>query len=128
LFNFVQIFATYFDINGLSCFMRNIQTNFEIDYFTGIIKRCLLCYAIHSTIFIVSMLLLCLVNPELVHASYKKIILSFFIATLVFLFQQIKKRWFTWYLHFTFIYPSNISYWNAASKKLNQNFLFTCCL
>jgi hypothetical protein len=119
-----QIFATYFGINSLELFYESIQTNFEIDYFTNYYQNG--AFSIYATIalfFIVSIFITLSSKPQLVHASYKKIILSFFIATLVFFVSANKSSDL---LIFT-ISPLSIlatSHIEMPQAKLNQELVF----
>ena len=118
------IFATYFDINSLELLYESVQTNFEIDYFTNYYQNG--AFSIFATIalfFIVSIFITLSGKPQLVHASYKKIISSFFIATLVFIVSANKSSDL---LIFT-IAPLSIlatSHIEMPQAKLNQELVF----
>jgi len=80
------IFASFFNINSLELLYESVQTNFEIDYFTNYYQNA--AFSIFATIalfFIVSIFATLSSKPQLLHSSYKKIIVSFFIGAAVFL-------------------------------------------
>ena len=118
------IFATLFNVNSLEVLYKSVQTNFEIDYFTNYYQNG--AFAVFATIalfFLVSMFITLSSKPQLVHASYKKIITSFFIATAVFLLSANKSSDL---LIFT-IAPLSIlatTHIEMPQLKLNQELVF----
>ena len=80
------LYASIFHIDSLAFFNKNLKTNFEIDYFTSNYQNG--AFAVYVTIalfFIVSTFTTLSSKPQILQASFKKIIASFFIAVLIYM-------------------------------------------
>ncbi|HEY6142093.1 MAG TPA: DUF6427 family protein [Flavobacterium sp.] len=79
------LFATIFDMSIIDFVNSHATTNFRLDYFTNNYQNG--AFSIYITIalfFVISMLGSLSNRPLLLHASYKKIIMSFFIGIVIF--------------------------------------------
>ncbi len=88
-----MLFGVIFDVNASEFIIKGTATNFEIDYFTNNYQN--LAFSIYATValfFIVSMMLSLSNRPLLLHASFKKIIASFFIGVVIFVISAAKSN------------------------------------
>ena len=86
-------FAIVFNFEAQEYINRSVLTNFEISYFTNSYQN--IAFSIYATIalfFIISLFATLSSRPLVLHASYKKIIASFFIGVLVFVFSANKSN------------------------------------
>ena len=86
-------FARVFNFEVQEYINRSVLTNFEISYFTNSYQN--IAFSIYATIalfFIISLFATLSSRPLVLHASYKKIIASFFIGVLVFVFSANKSN------------------------------------
>lgn len=86
-------FAIVFNFEAQEYINRSVLTNFEISYFTNSYQN--IAFSIYATIalfFIISLFAILSSRPLVLHASYKKIIASFFIGVLVFVFSANKSN------------------------------------
>ncbi|NGY36675.1 hypothetical protein FQU23_004015 [Flavobacterium sp. XN-5] len=75
-----------FDISAFEYINRSVKTSFEINYFTNNYQNgALSIYATVALFFVISMFSTLSSRPMITHASFKKIIASFFIGILIFL-------------------------------------------
>jgi hypothetical protein len=82
----VLFFSLLFDFDVLPYLYSGVKIDFSIDYFTNSYQNAALSiYATVALFFIVSMLATLSNKPLVLHASYKKIIVAFFIGIAVFL-------------------------------------------
>jgi hypothetical protein len=123
-------YATVFHVNVIEYITSNVTTNFQIDYFTNNYQNA--AFSIYATIalfFIVSMFATLSNKPQILHVSFKKIIASFFIGIVIFLFSSNKSNDL---LLFTFA-PLAImatTHIEIAQLKLKQEivlFVFIAC-
>jgi hypothetical protein len=82
-----------FNIDVSSYIDRSVQVNFQINYFTNNYQNAALSiYATVVLFFVVSMVSTLSSRPLVLHASYKKIIASFFIGVLVYVISSNKSN------------------------------------
>ena len=87
------IYATVFDLDVIEYIIKSVQINFEIDYFTNSYQNgALSIYATIALFFLVSMFNSLSNRPQLLHTSFNKIIISFFIGALIFLVSSNKSN------------------------------------
>ena len=87
------LFATVFNLNVVEYILKSVKINFKIDYFTNNYQNgALSIYATVALFFLVSMFATLSARPQLLHASYKKIIASFFIGVLIFIISANKSN------------------------------------
>ncbi|MGO4820064.1 MULTISPECIES: DUF6427 family protein [unclassified Flavobacterium] len=85
--------AILFNIDVSSYIDRSVQVNFQINYFTNNYQNAALSiYATVVLFFVVSMVSTLSSRPLVLHASYKKIIASFFIGVLVYVISSNKSN------------------------------------
>ncbi|WP_418264436.1 DUF6427 family protein [Flavobacterium faecale] len=87
------LFSIVFDLDVVHYITTNASTDFKISYFTNNYQN--IAFSIYTTIalfFLASMLATYSAKPLLTHASYKKIITSFFIGIVIFIFSANKSN------------------------------------
>lgn len=90
---FYMFVMTVFDINGFEHMYSNIKISFELNYFTNNYQNgSLSIYLTVALFFIISMFMSLSNRPLLLHSSYKKIIVSFFIGLLIFIISSNKSN------------------------------------
>jgi hypothetical protein len=78
-------YSAVFDVNTIEYIRNGMTTNFEINYFTNNYQNgALSIYATIALFFIISMFASLSNRPQLLHASFKKIIASFFIGVIIY--------------------------------------------
>lgn len=88
-----MFFSIIYGVNPAEFITNGTTTNFSLDYFTNNYQN--IAFSIYATIalfFIISMLLSLSNRPLLLNASYKKIIASFFIGTIIFVISSNKSN------------------------------------
>jgi hypothetical protein len=86
-------FSITFNISSIEFLNANTTTNFELDYFTNNYQNG--AFSIYLTIalfFVISMFASLSNKPQILHASFKKIIASFFIGIIIFLISSDKSN------------------------------------
>ncbi len=86
-------FAIVFNIDAQDYINKSVVTNFEISYFTNSYQN--IAFSIYATValfFMISIFATLSSRPLVLHASFKKIIASFFIGVLVFVFSANKSN------------------------------------
>ena len=86
-------FAIVFNIDVQDYINKSVVTNFEISYFTNSYQN--IAFSIYATValfFMISIFATLSSRPLVLHASFKKIIASFFIGVLVFVFSANKSN------------------------------------
>ena len=79
------LLSLVFNLSIIEFLNKNIATNFEINYFTNNYQNAALSiYATVALFFVISMFASLSNRPLLLHNSYKKIIVSFFIGVLIY--------------------------------------------
>ncbi|MBA0882277.1 DUF6427 family protein [Flavobacterium undicola] len=90
------IFALYslvFNADAISYITNGIETNLSIDYFTNNYQNAALSiYATVALFFVISMLMTLSSRPLLLHASFKKIIIAFLIAVVIYVISTHKSN------------------------------------
>lgn len=82
-----------FDISALEYINNSVKTSFEINYFTNNYQNgALSIYATVALFFVISMFATLSNRPMITHASFKKIIASFFIGVFIFLVSSYKSN------------------------------------
>jgi hypothetical protein len=82
-----------FDISALEYINNSVKTSFEINYFTNNYQNgALSIYATVALFFVISMFATLSNRPMITHASFKKIIASFFIGVFIFLVSSNKSN------------------------------------
>jgi hypothetical protein len=82
-----------FDISALEYINSSVKTSFEINYFTNNYQNgALSIYATVALFFVISMFATLSNRPMITHASFKKIIASFFIGVFIFLVSSNKSN------------------------------------
>ena len=90
---FFMIYATVFDLPIMEFIVKSLQIDFEINYFTNNYQNgALSIYATIALFFLVSMFNSLSNRPQLLHTSFNKIIISFFIGALIFLVSSNKSN------------------------------------
>ena len=87
------LFSILFNIDAQGYINRSVMTNFEINYFTNNYQN--IAFSIYATVvlfFIVSMFATLSSRPLVLHASFKKIIASFFIGVLIYIVSSNKSN------------------------------------
>ena len=80
------LLAMIFNVSIIEFINKNATANFEINYFTNNYQNgALSIYATVALFFVISMFATLSHRPLLLHTSFKKIIVSFFIAVLIFI-------------------------------------------
>ncbi len=80
-----MIYATFFNLDVIQFFEKSIQIDFEINYFTSNYQNAALSiYATIALFFLVSMFATLSNRPKVLHSSYNKIIVSFFLGVILF--------------------------------------------
>jgi hypothetical protein len=78
-------YSAVFNVNTIEYLRNGMTTNFEINYFTNNYQNgALSIYATIALFFIISMFISLSNRPQLLHASFKKIIASFFIGVVIY--------------------------------------------
>ncbi|MBP2283644.1 hypothetical protein H4V97_001962 [Flavobacterium sp. CG_23.5] len=79
------LLSMVFNVSMIEFINRNVATTFEINYFTNNYQNAALSiYATIALFFVISMFATLSHRPVLLHTSFKKIIVSFFIGVLIF--------------------------------------------
>ncbi|MES2240850.1 MAG: DUF6427 family protein [Bacteroidota bacterium] len=79
------VYSIVFNADAISYVTNGIETDFSIDYFTNNYQNAALSiYATVALFFVISMLMTLSSRPLLLHASFKKIIIGFFIGVIIF--------------------------------------------
>lgn len=90
------IFAMYslvYNADAISYIINGTETNFSIDYFTNNYQNAALSiYATVALFFVISMLMTLSSRPLLLHASFKKIIIAFLIAVVIYVISTNKSN------------------------------------
>lgn len=90
------IFAMYslaFNADAIGYITNGVETNFSIDYFTNNYQNAALSiYATIALFFVISMLMTLSSRPLLLHASFKKIIIAFLIAVVIYVISAHKSN------------------------------------
>lgn len=87
------LFALLFDEDSIAFLLQNRTIDLEISYFTNKYQNIALSIYVAVALFFLASLLLTLSNrPIMLHASYKKIIMAFFIGIAVFLISPNKSN------------------------------------
>ncbi|MCG9791826.1 DUF6427 family protein [Flavobacterium algicola] len=87
------VFSILFDINVLDYLDKSVSTSFSIDYFTNNYQNAALSiYATIALFFVISITATFPSKPVITHATYKKIIASFFIGVLIFIISPNKSN------------------------------------
>jgi hypothetical protein len=87
------LFSIAFNLDGITYISNSVLTNFEISYFTNNYQN--IAFSIYATIalfFVISMVATFSSKPLITHATYKKIIASFFIGIIIFLISSNKNN------------------------------------
>jgi hypothetical protein len=88
-----SLFSILFNLEAIEYINRSVKVNFEINYFTNNFQNgALSIYATVALFFIISMFATLSNRPLVLHASFKKIIASFFIGVIIFLISPNKSN------------------------------------
>lgn len=115
-----MLYAVVFDVDVFEYIIKNVTTNFEINYFTNNYQNgALSIYATIALFFVVSMFATLSNRQQILHISFKIIIASFFIGVIIFLISSNKSNDL---LMFTFAPLAMIatSHIEIAQLKLKQ--------
>ena len=86
-------YSAVFNVNTIEYIRSGMTTNFEINYFTNNYQNAALSiYATVALFFIISMFVSLSNRPQLLHASFKKIIASFFIGVIIYVISPNKSN------------------------------------
>jgi hypothetical protein len=86
-------YSAVFNANTIEYLRNSMTTNFEINYFTNNYQNgALSIYATIALFFIISMFSSLSNRPQLLHASFKKIIASFFIGVIIYVVSSNKSN------------------------------------
>jgi hypothetical protein len=123
------LFSLIFDQNWITHFINQTEMNFQWDYFVNNYKKiALTIFALFGLYFVSSMIFTIGNKPLVLQASYKKMIVSFFIGVLVFLFSPEKSNailLFT-FLPLAVLTTNNIEY--SQNKTYQEIILFTVAI
>ncbi|MEZ0180786.1 hypothetical protein B0A75_06785 [Flavobacterium oncorhynchi] len=113
-----------FNINAVEFFQKRAVIDFRIDYFKNNYENgALSIYVAVALFFVVSMITTLSNRPQIVHASYKKVVACFFIAALVFIVSPDKSNDLLLFsiAPLTIMAASHIEY---VQQKLNNEIVF----
>ena len=123
------LFSLIFDQNWVEHLIKQTEMNFQWDYFVNNYKKiALTLFALFGIYFVFSMIFTVGNKPLVLQASYKKMIVSFFIGVLVFLFSPDKSNAilvFT-FLPLSVLSTNNIEY--SQNKTYQEIVLFTVAI
>lgn len=123
------LFSLIFDESWIGYLIKQTEMNFQWDYFVNNYKKiALTIFALFGTYFVFSMIFTVGNKPLVLQASYKKMIVSFFIGILVFLFSPEKSNAilvFT-FLPLSILSTNNIEY--SQNKTYQEIVLFTVAI
>jgi hypothetical protein len=123
------LFSLIFDKNWITHFINQTEMNFQWDYFVNNYKKiALTIFAMFGIYFVFSMMFTVGNKPLVLQASYKKMIVSFFVGVLVFLFSPEKSNAilvFT-FLPLSVLSTNNIEY--SHNKTYQEIVLFTVAI
>jgi hypothetical protein len=123
------LFSLIFDQNWVEHLIKQTEMNFQWDYFVNNYKKiALTLFALFGIYFVFSMILTVGNKPLVLQASYKKMIVSFFIGVMVFLFSPEKSNAilvFT-FLPLSVLSTNNIEY--SQNKTYQEIVLFTVAI
>ncbi|WP_366185702.1 DUF6427 family protein [Flavobacterium ovatum] len=87
------LFSIVFNLDGVAYISNSVLTNFEISYFTNNYQN--IAFSIYATValfFVISVVATFGSKPLITHATYKKIIASFFIGIIIFIISSNKSN------------------------------------
>ncbi len=123
------LFSLLFDVTWISQIISQTQMNFQWDYFVNNYKKvALTIFALTSIYFVFSMIFTLGNKPLVLQASYKKMIFSFFVGIVIFLFSPEKSNAilvFT-FLPLSVLSTNNIEY--SHNKTYQEIVLFTVAI
>jgi len=123
------LFSLLFDVTWISQIISQTQMNFQWDYFVNNYKKvALTIFALTSIYFVFSMIFTLGNKPLVLQASYKKMIFSFFVGIVIFLFSPEKSNAilvFT-FLPLSVLCTNNIEY--SHNKMYQEIVLFTVAI
>lgn len=123
------LFSLIFDQNWVEHLIKQTEMNFQWDYFVNNYKKiALTLFALFGIYFVFSMIFTVGNKPLVLQASYKKMIVSFFIGVMVFLFSPEKSNAilvFT-FLPLSVLSTNNIEY--SQNKTYQEIVLFTVAI
>ncbi|HOD09144.1 MAG TPA: DUF6427 family protein [Flavobacterium sp.] len=123
------LFSLLFDVTWISQIISQTQMNFQWDYFVNNYKKvALTIFALTSIYFVFSMIFTLGNKPLVLQASYKKMIFSFFVGIVIFLFSPEKSNAilvFT-FLPLSVLCTNNIEY--SHNKTYQEIVLFTVAI
>ncbi len=123
------LFSLIFDESWIGYLIKQTEMNFQWDYFVNNYKKiALTIFALFGIYFVFSMIFTVGNKPLVLQASYKKMIVSFFIGILVFLFSPEKSNAilvFT-FLPLSILSTNNIEY--SQNKTYQEIVLFTVAI
>lgn len=123
------LFSLIFDQNWVEHLIKQTEMNFQWDYFVNNYKKiALTLFALFGIYFVFSMIFNVGNKPLVLQASYKKMIVSFFIGVMVFLFSPEKSNAilvFT-FLPLSVLSTNNIEY--SQNKTYQEIILFTVAI
>jgi hypothetical protein len=123
------LFSLIFDESWIAYLIKQTEMNFQWDYFVNNYKKiALTIFALFGIYFVFSMIFTVGNKPLVLQASYKKMIVSFFIGILVFLFSPEKSNAilvFT-FLPLSILSTNNIEY--SQNKTYQEIVLFTVAI
>lgn len=123
------LFSLLFDVTWISQIISQTQMNFQWDYFVNNYKKvALTIFALTSIYFVFSMIFTLGNKPLVLQASYKKMIFSFFVGIVIFLFSPEKSNAilvFT-FLPLSVLCTNNIEY--SQNKTYQEIVLFTVAI
>ncbi len=123
------LFSLIFDESWIGYLIKQTEMNFQWDYFVNNYKKiALTIFALFGIYFVFSMIFTVGNKPLVLQASYKKMIVSFFIGILVFLFSPEKSNAilvFT-FLPLSILSSNNIEY--SQNKTYQEIVLFTVAI
>ena len=125
----IILFSLIFDQNWVEHLIKQTEMNFQWDYFVNNYKKiALTLFALFGIYFVFSMIFTVGNKPLVLQASYKKMIVSFFIGVMVFLFSPEKSNAilvFT-FLPLSVLSTNNIEY--SQNKTYQEIVLFTVAI
>lgn len=123
------LFSLIFDQNWVEHLIKQTEMNFQWDYFVNNYKKiALTLFVLFGIYFVFSMIFTVGNKPLVLQASYKKMIVSFFIGVMVFLFSPEKSNAilvFT-FLPLSVLSTNNIEY--SQNKTYQEIVLFTVAI